>query len=103
MQHTHPCSEWFDFAEYYAFRVFLLIGFVSWLWRILKNEIKPLRSPQGCRQGDDLPEPSQDAGAPESELVVPRDSVSDTGHRTLTACSTPGCRARSLTGNRFGI
>jgi len=35
---TPPGSEIFDLAEYYAFRIFLLMGFVSWLYRILKKE-----------------------------------------------------------------
>ena len=43
--HTPPGSEWFDFAEYYAFRIFLLIGFVFWLYRLLRREILSNRYP----------------------------------------------------------
>jgi len=37
--HTPPGSEFFDFAEYYVFRVFLLVVFVVWLYRAAKKEL----------------------------------------------------------------
>ncbi len=37
--HPLPYSEWFGLIEYYAFRLFLLAGFLIWLYRRIKDEL----------------------------------------------------------------